>query len=117
MVAKVDKIFSSYQPCQLVKNYGHFRDHLCPNYQGLMSHQIPMMVPEMLVIFNQLTRLRAQEYFMNQTCSIQLVVEGNAIKKFGWKTCYKYTKETETYLGSKDKVVCVCEHHNMKLYW
>jgi hypothetical protein len=81
-----------------------------------MSHQILMMVTEMLVIFNQLKHLRAQEYFMNQTCSIQLGGGGDAIKRVGWKIWYKYTKETETHLGSKDKVVSVCEHHNLKSY-
>jgi hypothetical protein len=34
--AEVDKIFSGYQPCQLVKNYGCLRDGLCPHHQGLM---------------------------------------------------------------------------------
>jgi hypothetical protein len=34
-VAKVNKIFSGSQPCQLVKNYGRFRYHLCPHHQGI----------------------------------------------------------------------------------
>jgi hypothetical protein len=34
--AKVDKIFSGCQPCQLVKTYRYLRDHLRPHHQRLM---------------------------------------------------------------------------------
>lgn len=35
IAAKVNKNFSGYQPCQMVKNYRHFKNHLYPYY--LMS--------------------------------------------------------------------------------
>lgn len=48
----VDKNFSSYQPCQQVKNYQRFRDCFC-SHQGLMSGVRFMMgsevVPEISV--------------------------------------------------------------------
>jgi hypothetical protein len=42
---KDNKIFSSYQPCQLVTNSWCFRDHLCPYYLGLMWHKIQTLPP------------------------------------------------------------------------
>jgi hypothetical protein len=54
-------MFPGYQPCQLIKNYWPFRDHLCR--QTLMM--CTEMVPEMSVICNQLTRLIAREDFIN----------------------------------------------------
>jgi hypothetical protein len=35
---QVDKIFSGYQPCQVVKNYWCLWDHLCSHHRGLMWH-------------------------------------------------------------------------------
>jgi hypothetical protein len=55
----VDKIFLGYELRQFVKNYWCFRDHLCPHHQGLMRGT--EMVPEMSVIFNQLSWLLALE--------------------------------------------------------
>jgi hypothetical protein len=43
-----------YQLYQLVKNYRHFRNYLCPHHQGLMS-----------VIFNQLTQMIGEADFIN----------------------------------------------------
>jgi hypothetical protein len=51
VVSKVDKIHSGYQPCQLVKNYRHFRAHLRPHHQILV-------------------RLRVREYFI-EICGSQ----------------------------------------------
>jgi hypothetical protein len=36
-VSEVDKIFSGYQPYQLVKNFRYFREHICGHLQGLTS--------------------------------------------------------------------------------
>jgi hypothetical protein len=44
----INKIFSGYQPCQLVKNHQRFRE----------------MVPETSVVFNQLARLMTREDFI-----------------------------------------------------
>jgi hypothetical protein len=42
MMAKVNtrKTFYGYQSSQLAKNYQHFRNHLCPQHQGLIWHKI-----------------------------------------------------------------------------
>lgn len=34
--AEDDKIFLGIS-CQFIKNYGHFRNHLCSHHQGLMA--------------------------------------------------------------------------------
>jgi hypothetical protein len=63
-----DEIFSDCQPCKLVKNSRHFRDHLCPHHQGQDHQTLVMgtqMVPETSVIYNQLTRLMAREQIFN----------------------------------------------------
>jgi hypothetical protein len=49
--ANGDKIFSEYQPCQLVKNYLLFSDNLCPHPQDLTE-----IHPGTSVIFFQLIR-------------------------------------------------------------
>jgi hypothetical protein len=51
--ATVSKIFSGYQPCQLVKNNRRSWDRLYPYYQEVMSGA--QMVPETSVTFSQLT--------------------------------------------------------------
>jgi hypothetical protein len=33
---EVDKSFSSYQPCEFLKNYRRSREHLCPQREGLI---------------------------------------------------------------------------------
>jgi hypothetical protein len=35
--SKADKIFSGYQPCQLVKNFRRFREHVCAHCPDLVS--------------------------------------------------------------------------------
>jgi hypothetical protein len=60
--AKVDKVFSGHQPCQLVKNHRRFRNHPCPHHQGLLFGTD--MVPETSLIFTQLTRLLSREDFI-----------------------------------------------------
>jgi hypothetical protein len=52
-----------YQPWQLVKNL-RFRDQFCPHHQDQILIMGTELVPETL-IFNQLTRLIAQEDYIN----------------------------------------------------
>jgi hypothetical protein len=63
MATNINKVFSGYQPCQLVKNHRRFRDHLCPHqgYDDTALMTGSAMVPETSVIFKQLTRLIARE--------------------------------------------------------
>jgi hypothetical protein len=43
----INKVFSGYQACRLVKNHQRFRDQLCPHHQGIaLGTEI---VPETLV--------------------------------------------------------------------
>jgi hypothetical protein len=62
MVTNINKIYLGYQPCQIAKNQ-HFRDLLCPHHHGNDDGEIitlmmgTEMVPEMLVVFNELTQL------------------------------------------------------------
>jgi hypothetical protein len=37
---EVNKIFSGYELCQLVKNDQCFRDDLCPDHQDVMCHWV-----------------------------------------------------------------------------
>lgn len=40
----VNKIFSSYQTCQLVTNHRRFRDHMCPHHQGSSRPEILLIL-------------------------------------------------------------------------
>lgn len=60
---------NDYQLFQIDKNYCHFRDHLCPHHQGLTLMGTET-VPEMSVIFNQLTWLIARGNFINIKISL-----------------------------------------------
>jgi hypothetical protein len=57
-VAENNKIFSGYQPCQLVKNDQCFRHHLCSWHQDLMILILMLgteVVPEISVPSDELT--------------------------------------------------------------